>query len=185
MAIADILCGFRNISESVPLNGCGVSCQRNSNGPRSAATVRSHGLFARTFLYGYDGLPSLSNHPHAFKNTHHSPAWAICAALLSLCSPAGVLADDSAALEPLDVHARTSLTIVEQLRHNHYLRKTLDDAASSEIFDNYLEALDGARVYFTATDGPPWKSTAMNLTMRSSAAISARPSTCSTATNSG
>ena len=62
------------------------------------------------------------------------------------------MAEDSAPLAPLDVHERTSLTIVEQLRHNHFVRKSLDDETSSQIFDNYLEALDGARVYFTVAD---------------------------------
>ena len=47
-------------------------------------------------------------------------------------------------LNPLSVHPRTSLTIVEQLRHNHYLQKDLDDAISSEVFDKYLELLDDA-----------------------------------------
>ena len=86
------------------------------------------------------------------KHSQLSLVRAACAALLGFCGSAAALAEDAAPLAPLDVHARTSLTIVEQLRHNHYLRKTLDDQASSEIFDNYLEALDGARMYFTAAD---------------------------------
>ena len=86
------------------------------------------------------------------KQFSFSPAWAVCATWLCLCGPAIAGAEEATALAPLDVHGRTSLTIVEQLRHNHYLRKTLDDATSSEVFDNYLEALDGARVYFTAGD---------------------------------
>lgn len=55
-------------------------------------------------------------------------------------------------LEPLDVHPRTSLTVVEQLRHNHFVKKTLDDGISSEVFDKYLETLDGGRAYFLASD---------------------------------
>ncbi|MCH1550165.1 MAG: carboxy terminal-processing peptidase [Pseudomonadales bacterium] len=55
-------------------------------------------------------------------------------------------------LAPLDAHARTSLTVVEQLRHNHFVKKSLDDELSSEIFDNYLAALDGGRAYFLASD---------------------------------
>ena len=55
-------------------------------------------------------------------------------------------------LSPLDVHPRTSLTIVEQLRHNHYLKKPLDDQISSQIFENYLNMLDGAKMYFLAED---------------------------------
>ncbi len=56
------------------------------------------------------------------------------------------------ALHPLDVHPRTSLSIVEQLRHNHYLQKPLDDAASSELFDKYLDLLDTGHAYLLASD---------------------------------
>ena len=49
---------------------------------------------------------------------------------------------DLVSLEPLDVHPRTSLTIVEQLRHNHYLTKPLDDHLSGRIFEKYLQMLD-------------------------------------------
>src|SRR6188768_2709546 len=56
------------------------------------------------------------------------------------------------ALYPLDVHPRTSLSIVEQLRHNHYLQKPLDDAASSELFDKYIDLLDSGHAYFLASD---------------------------------
>ncbi len=55
-------------------------------------------------------------------------------------------------LKPLDVHPRTSLTVVEQLRHNHYVKKPLDDGISSEIFDKYLNTLDAGRAYFLAAD---------------------------------
>ncbi len=66
--------------------------------------------------------------------------------------PAQPPAHEFLTLEPLDVHPRTSLTIVEQLRHAHYLEKSLDDGMSSEIFDKYLDMLDGSRAYFTAAD---------------------------------
>ena len=56
------------------------------------------------------------------------------------------------ALSPLDVHPRTALGIVDQLRHNHYLKKPLDDQLSSDIFEKYLSLLDGAKVYFTEAD---------------------------------
>lgn len=55
-------------------------------------------------------------------------------------------------LRPLEAHPRTSLSLLDQLRHNHYLQKSLDDSASSAILDNYLEMLDGARVFFLAGD---------------------------------
>ena len=66
--------------------------------------------------------------------------------------PPGVSTTSWEALSPLDVHPRTSLTIVEQLRHNHYLRKPLDDDASSAVFDKYLSTLDPSRSYFMADD---------------------------------
>ncbi|MCZ6856249.1 MAG: carboxy terminal-processing peptidase [Gammaproteobacteria bacterium] len=86
--------------------------------------------------------------------------------LLILWSAAAVLAEDEPAvqevalantpnvidLSPLDAHPGTSLTIVEQLREYHFLKKPLDDSTSSEIFENYLEMLDGAKVYFLAAD---------------------------------
>jgi carboxyl-terminal processing protease len=55
-------------------------------------------------------------------------------------------------LAPLDAHPRTSITIVEQIRHNHYVSKPLDDDASSEIYDKYLSTLDDGRVFFLAAD---------------------------------
>ena len=67
-------------------------------------------------------------------------------------SDSSVGSPQAQALSPLGVHPRTSLTIVEQLRHNHYLQKDLDDNTSSEVFGKYLELLDGARVFFLASD---------------------------------
>ncbi len=55
-------------------------------------------------------------------------------------------------LQPLDVQPRTSLAIVEQLRHNHYLHKPLNDAESSELFDKYINTLDPGHAYFLASD---------------------------------
>ncbi len=63
-------------------------------------------------------------------------------------STAGEIGD----LAPLDVHRGTLLTIVEQLRTNHFISKKLDDELSGHIFDNYLDMLDGGRVYFLASD---------------------------------
>ena len=77
-------------------------------------------------------------------------ASALAETALNLPSPvssAPSTALHSAPLEPLDVHARTSLTIVEQLRHTHYVRKSIDDKLSSEIFEKYLSMLDNQRMY--------------------------------------
>ena len=51
-----------------------------------------------------------------------------------------------------EVHYRTNLTIVEQLRHNHYVKKELNDTASSQIFEKFIESLDRGRAYFTQQD---------------------------------
>ena len=73
-------------------------------------------------------------------------------AIATTVSPAELTHEALVALAPLEVHPRTSLTIVEHLRNNHYLKKNLDDQVSGEIFDKYLDLLDGARVYFLAED---------------------------------
>ena len=55
-------------------------------------------------------------------------------------------------LTPLDAHPRTSRSIVEQLRHHHYLNKPLNDNTSSQIFDKYLNMLDRGHAYFLISD---------------------------------
>lgn len=57
-----------------------------------------------------------------------------------------------APLEPLEAHPSTSLTIVDQLRHNHYVKRAIDDRTSSQVFERYLKLLDGSRSYFLAPD---------------------------------
>jgi len=63
-----------------------------------------------------------------------------------------ILSQPAPMLEPLDVHPRTSLTIVEQLRHNHFLSKVLDDRLSDHVFEKYLEQLDSGKAYLLASD---------------------------------
>ncbi len=67
-------------------------------------------------------------------------------------NPVDAAREEVVALSPLDVHPRTALGIVDQLRHNHYLDKPLDDQESSAIFEKYLTMLDGSKVYFLADD---------------------------------
>ena len=55
-------------------------------------------------------------------------------------------------LEPMDVHPRTSVNVVEQLARHHYVRRSIDDDLSSKIFERYLEMLDPQRSYFLAED---------------------------------
>jgi len=60
--------------------------------------------------------------------------------------------NDAVGLHPLPVHRQTSIDIVDRLRDGHFIRKPLNDEASSHMFDNYLEVLDGRRLHFTASD---------------------------------
>lgn len=73
-------------------------------------------------------------------------------AISTSADPLDIARQDLAILSPLDVHPRTALGIVDQLRNNHYLKKPLDDQLSSDIFEKYLTLLDGARVYFLQSD---------------------------------
>ena len=56
-------------------------------------------------------------------------------------------------LAPLASHAKTSVSIVNELRNNHYYpRRKIDDSVSSQVFDKYLDRLDSDRAYFLAED---------------------------------
>ena len=66
---------------------------------------------------------------------------------------AGSLPEADDELSPLGVHGRTSIAIVDRLRHHHLIKaKPLDDEVSGQIFDRYLEFLDPKRVFFLADD---------------------------------
>jgi carboxyl-terminal processing protease len=58
----------------------------------------------------------------------------------------------AAALQPEPQFGYTERLITRLLATSHYARRPLDDSLSSELFDRYLEALDGTRSYFTASD---------------------------------
>ena len=56
-------------------------------------------------------------------------------------------------LTPLASHPKTSVSIVNELRNNHYYpRRKIDDSVSAQVFDKYLDRLDSDRAYFLATD---------------------------------
>ncbi len=74
--------------------------------------------------------------------------------LVFLLSSSYALTDKNAkaALEPLKIHTQTSQEIINYLRYEHYQKYNFNDDLSSKVLDNYLETLDGARLFFTATD---------------------------------
>ena len=50
-------------------------------------------------------------------------------------------------------HSKTSISIVNELRNNHYYpRRKIDDSVSAQVFDKYIDRLDSDRAYFLATD---------------------------------
>jgi carboxyl-terminal processing protease len=61
-------------------------------------------------------------------------------------------------LEPLpdltlqDQHRTISRNVSKLIEQYHYSQPTLDNSLSSAIFDEYLDALDGSRIYFLASD---------------------------------
>lgn len=56
-------------------------------------------------------------------------------------------------LVPLASHSKTSISIVNELRKNHYYpRRKIDDSVSSQVFDKFLDRLDSDRAYFLASD---------------------------------
>ena len=87
------------------------------------------------------------------RNTFALFAATLAATLGGSGAIAAALTSDYEELEPLDVHARTSVAVVDRLRNHHLIKsKRLDDDASGVIFDKYLEFLDAKRMFLLASD---------------------------------
>jgi carboxyl-terminal processing protease len=57
-----------------------------------------------------------------------------------------------AALAPTEQESYVARRVADIVAHEHYRRAPLDDHLSSLILDRYLDAIDGARSYFYASD---------------------------------
>jgi len=55
-------------------------------------------------------------------------------------------------MKPVAAQAQAALWASRVLARYHYKAMPLDDAMSEKIFDNYFEALDGEKLYFTQVD---------------------------------
>src|SRR5690606_8627226 len=67
-------------------------------------------------------------------------------------------------LEPVDIEAlytelssepiygETAVELLAELEDKHYTRVIFDDQFSQQVFDHYLEALDGQKLYFLQSD---------------------------------
>jgi carboxyl-terminal processing protease len=84
---------------------------------------------------------------------------AICAAAVGLAALLGAAMTTPAAtppaaavLAPTDQENYVARRVADIVAHEHYRRAPLDDHLSSLILDRYLDAIDGARSYFYASD---------------------------------
>lgn len=55
-------------------------------------------------------------------------------------------------MEPIPVYGRTAIELLRELETKHYLPVSFDDRFSTELFDYYIEALDGQKLYFLSSD---------------------------------
>jgi carboxyl-terminal processing protease len=93
--------------------------------------------------------------------TRHSSAWlALCAGSVALLlalgsssrAPASTSALPPGALLPTDRQRMIARQVGSILEEAHFRRATIDDKMSSEVFDKYLDFMDGQRSYFLASD---------------------------------
>ncbi len=77
----------------------------------------------------------------------------VAASLLTFASLAtGSNIGKEISTRPTERHARISKMITQLFERNHYQQKKINDDLSSEIFDRYVEALDGNRRYLLQED---------------------------------
>ncbi|GAB6097680.1 carboxy terminal-processing peptidase [Desulfatiferula olefinivorans] len=55
-------------------------------------------------------------------------------------------------LSPEKIHTATSINILKNLKHRHFRSMDIDDDFSKGLLDNFLEDLDGSRIYFLESD---------------------------------
>ena len=84
---------------------------------------------------------------------------AVCASAVGLAALLGAAMTPPAAapaaaatLAPTDQENYVARRVADIVAHEHYRRAPLDDRLSSLILDRYLDAIDGARSYFYASD---------------------------------
>lgn len=51
-----------------------------------------------------------------------------------------------------ETQGKTAIEVIARLESQHFRRQTVDDTLSSELFDNYLRALDPARLFLLQSD---------------------------------
>jgi carboxyl-terminal processing protease len=85
------------------------------------------------------------------------PAVALLALLFAGSAPNRSAAAPEAAtvtldLQPTDRHRKVARLVGEVVERSHYRQAVMDDKMSAQVFERYLESLDGNRSYFLASD---------------------------------
>src|SRR5690242_20867793 len=94
------------------------------------------------------------------RNLRRSSGWIAASVLavlvLSLAgsvqAPASTSILPAGAISPTDAHRATARKIGRILEEAHYSRMPIDDRLSEQVFQRYLDFLDGQRSYFLASD---------------------------------
>jgi carboxyl-terminal processing protease len=100
----------------------------------------------------------MTNRPWA-KRSRWITGVAVCASAVGLAAllgaamtPPAAVPAAAAALAPTDQENYVARRVADIIAREHYRRAPLDDRLSSLILDRYLDALDGGRSYFYASD---------------------------------
>jgi carboxyl-terminal processing protease len=100
----------------------------------------------------------MTNRPWA-KRSRWITAIAVCASAVGLAAllgaamtPPAAIPAAAAALAPTDQENYVARRVSDIIAREHYRRAPLDDRLSSLILDRYLDAIDGGRSYFYASD---------------------------------
>ena len=73
-------------------------------------------------------------------------------ALLSACLVSVAALPASALIEYTETQQDTVVELIEQLEERHYAKLRYDDELSSQHLDNYIDSLDGGKMFFTTAD---------------------------------
>ena len=55
-------------------------------------------------------------------------------------------------VKPLPIHGETTVELLEELKGKHYVSLEINDSFSSQLFDKFMDSLDGSHLYFLKSD---------------------------------
>ncbi len=95
----------------------------------------------------YAALAGAHRRPHA-ETLPSNPVYVVIAFIAALL----LSTSTQASIEYTDKQRETIVEMIEQLENRHYAKLEYDDGLSSEHLDNYVDSLDGGKMFFTAAD---------------------------------